>query len=233
MSRSSARAKDAANASRFAGQAAHDLQEPLRLLAGYLDLLQAHFDGELSLDAKRITMDAAATVDRMQHMVSGLLEYTRLSSRPRSTEPVPLARALADAQANLQLRLAEREGQVTHGALPIVSGDLSDFTRLFQNLLENAIKYRGDGPPRIHVSSEPAAGGWRIHVDDDGPGWPGEGRDRLFQPFARLHDESIEGLGLGLAGVRAIVDRYHGTVRAADAPGGGARVEIFLPGASS
>lgn len=214
----------------FASQVAHDIQEPLRLVAGYLDLLQAHFDGKLDLDGKQVTRDAAAAVDRMQRMVGGVLEFTRFSSPPARSDPVPLDRALADAEANLGRRLAERGGTIVRGDLPTAMGDVSDFTRVFQNLIDNALKYGAPRSPTIHVSSERTTGGWRIYVDDNGPGWPKEGRDRLFQPFARLHGEGPDGLGLGLAGVRAILDRYHGAVRALDAPSGGARVEIFLPG---
>lgn len=214
--------------SRFAGQAAHDIQEPLRLIHGYLDLLCSHLDGKSKLDAPKLAHEARDTAERMQRLVTSLLEYTRVANAQPHREPVPLGKALGDAMANLRLRLHETGAQVTHGPLPTLRGDEAQLARLFQNLIENSLKYHGPRAPCIHVASARTSDGWVVTVDDNGPGWPKAGRDRLFQPFTRLHDDQTPGAGLGLAAVRAIVERHGGIVRAVDAPAGGARVEITL-----
>lgn len=216
---------------RFAGQAAHDIQEPLRLLRGYLDLLCAHFDGKAKLDAPKLARDARDTADRMGLLVTSLLEYTRVASREPNVEAVPLGPALADAVANLRLRLLETGGQVTHGPLPTVTADAGDIVRLFQNLIENSLKYSGGRAPVVHVTALRDKEDWLVTVDDNGPGWPKEGRERLFTPFVRLHNgDSLPGAGLGLASVRAIADRHLAAVSADDAPGGGARISIRFRG---
>ena len=212
----------------FAAQAAHDIQEPLRLLHGYLDLLCSHLDGKARLDAPALAHEAKDTAERMQRLVTSLLEYAQVANAQPRRDAVPLAKALGEAMANMRLRIHETGAQVTHGPLPTVRGDEAQLARLFQNLLENGLKYRGVREPVIHVTSARVEGGWVVTFDDNGPGWPAVGRDRLFQPFARLHDDQTPGAGLGLAAVRAIVERHGGAVRALDAPAGGARVEILL-----
>lgn len=214
--------------SRFVGQAAHDVQEPLRLLRGYLDLLQLHLEGKAALDAPKLARDAIETADRMQMLVASLLDYTRAANQPLNREPIPLGVALADAAANMRLRIKETGAHVTHGPLPTLVADRGQLTRLFQNLIENSIKYSSNRAPVIHVAAQKAASGWTITVDDNGPGFPKQGRERLFEPFARLHGAQLPGSGLGLASVRSIVERMGGSIEALDNPSGGARVQIQL-----
>lgn len=221
-----------AQLSRFAGQAAHDLQEPLRLLHGYLDVLCDHLDGRIQVDARAVAHDARDTAERMLLLVGGLLDHTRLVSQPPRVDRVHTGDALDDAIANLQLRLQETGGRVTRDQLPVLSTDRAQLARLFQNLVDNSLKYRGERAPVIHVSSTREGAGFAIHVDDNGPGFPRAGRERLFEAFTRLHSSATPGAGLGLASVRAIAERHGWTVEAADAPGGGARVTIHVRGAT-
>lgn len=217
-----------AQLSRFASQAAHDLQEPLRLIHGYLELLAIHHEGKLKLDAPKLARDALETTDRMQRLVTSLLDYARATSQPMKLEPLPLGLALADAVANLHLRIRGAGAQVTHGPLPTLAGDRGQITRLFQNLIDNSIKYADGRRPVVHVASRATNDGWLITVDDNGPGFPRVGRERLFEPFARLHVGDVPGAGLGLASARSVVERMGGRLVATDAPGGGARIEIHL-----
>lgn len=214
---------------RFAGQAAHDLQEPLRLLSGYLDLLCLHEDGKARINASKLAHDAKDTSDRMQRLVASLLAYARLEAEAPREEPVPLALALGDAVANLHRRVQETRAQITHGSLPTIQGDRGNLARLLQNLVENSLKYADERPPVVHVHATRDAEGWAITVDDNGPGFPTKGRERLFEPFARLHGASTPGAGLGLAAAREIVRQHHGTIAALDAPSGGARILIRIP----
>lgn len=216
--------------SRFAGQAAHDIQEPLRLIAGYLDLLVAHAEGRLELDAPRITREARDAAHRAQELVASLLDFTRASKRdPARERDVPLAESVDAALDNLRLRLTETGARVTHDKLPIVHGDATQLSRVFQNLVENSLKYATSRAPVVRIAAREEPSAWIITVDDNGDGFPKEGRDRLFEPFSRLHGGGTPGAGLGLAMVRAIVERHGGRVRALDSPEGGARVEMRFP----
>jgi len=214
--------------SRFAGQAAHDLQEPLRLVSGYLDLICARFEGKADVDAPRLARDAKEAADRMQLLVAGLLDYTRVTNQHPPPQSVPLAKALTDATSNLRLRLRETGAQVTHGPLPTIQGSRTQLARVFQNLIENSLRYHARRAPVVHVMSEERDGEWIILVDDNGPGWPELGREQLFRPFAHLNTDS-PGTGLGLAIVRGILEQHGGRALAADAPGGGARIELHFP----
>lgn len=222
-----------AMASRFATEAAHDLQEPLRLLSGYLDLVCAHLDGKVTLHGSKLAHEARATTERMQKLVGSLLESSRVATAPLPDTVIALADPLDDAVKNMRLRLAETGAVVTHGPLPSVRGDTTQLTRLFQNIIENSLKYAGGAAaPVVHVTAQHHAGAWMIVVDDNGPGWPPHGRERLFRPFTRLHGGDVPGNGMGLAMVRAIVEHHGGHVEATDAPQGGARVQITFPEAS-
>lgn len=211
-------------------QAAHDLQEPLRLLAGYLDLLVAHHEGRLALDAPRLTREARDTTRRMQDLVASLLDLSRREVvDPQAAPLVPLGAALGDALGNLHLRLRETGAEVVNGPLPAIHGDRAQLARIFQNLVENSLKYAlPERPPVVRIMARDQGEHWLVTVDDNGPGWPREGREHLFEPFARLRSDA-PGAGLGLAMVRAIVERHEGHVAATDAPHGGARVEIRFP----
>lgn len=218
-------------------QAAHDLQAPLQLLSGYLDLLVAHLDQQAPLDGSKLAHDARDTADRMQRLVTSVLDEARSTAdaaRPPSTPrvEVQLWVALADAEKNLTRKIRETGAHiVVAGELSTLRGDRGQLARLFQNVLENSLKYAsvpGAPPPEVRISMMQTVTELVLCIDDNGPGWP-PGRERLFQPYVRLHGNAKPGAGLGLAAVRQIVENMGGRVRAVDAPSGGARIEMRFP----
>lgn len=206
------------DALRFAAQAAHDIQEPLRLVTGYLDLLVAHFDGKVSLDPATLAREARAASLRMQSLVGDLLEHARSGRSELSIEDVALDASLDDALRNLAGAIQRSAAHIERAPLPTVRADRVLMTRLFQNLVSNAVKFRAPGSaPRIRVYADQGT----VFVEDHGLGLPTEDESRLFEPFRRAHDD-IPGTGLGLASCRAIVERHDGRIWATPTQGGGA-----------
>jgi len=203
----------------FAYAASHDLQEPLRMVSSYLRLIEQRYADELDEDGEEFIEFAVDGADRMRNMVEGLLEYSRVDTRGDPFEPVDLNAVLDDVREDLQVRIAETGAEITAADLPRVRGDRGQLRQLFQNLLDNAIEYSGDDPPRIDVSVEENDPEYAISVRDRGIGIPAADSERVFEVFQSLHapgDHS--GTGIGLALCERIVER-HG-VRASDASPG-------------
>lgn len=217
---------------RFAYAASHDLQEPLRMVSSYLQLLERRYADVLDEDGEEFIEFAVDGADRMREMIQGLLEYSRIDSRGKHLEPVDLDTVLADVYDNLQVRIEETDAEITSEDLPRVAGDAGQLRQLFQNLLANAIEYSGDEPPRIHLSVERSGSMWEIAVTDEGIGIGPEQADRIFRVFERLHSrEDHPGTGIGLALCQRIVERHGGEIWVESEPGEGSTFSVTLSAA--
>ncbi|MFB1062558.1 ATP-binding protein [Natrinema sp. H-ect4] len=197
----------------FAYAASHDLQEPLRMVTSYLQLLDTRYGDAFDEDGQEFLAFAVDGAERMHEMIDGLLEYSRVETRGDPLEPVDLDAVLEDVIDDLQLQIDETDAEVTSDELPVVEGDASQLRQVFQNLLDNALTYYADGPPRVAVTAERSGGAWEISVRDEGIGIDPDEQDRVFTVFDRLHThEEYEGTGIGLALCRRIVERHGGAI---------------------
>ncbi|HEV7590760.1 MAG TPA: PAS domain S-box protein [Longimicrobium sp.] len=218
----------------FASIVSHDLQEPLRVVASYVQLLAERYQGELDERASRWIGFTVGAVERMQRLIAGLLALAQVRTDGAQLTPTSLAAAVARAWEHLEPRHDGSGARLTHGPLPTLVADSTQLEQLFQNLLGNAIKYRRPGvPPRIHVSAERRAGEsgaeWELAVRDNGIGLEVEDAGRIFEIFQRLHrDDEYEGAGIGLAICRKIVERHGGRIRVESLPGQGAAFRFTL-----
>jgi len=215
----------------FAYVASHDLQEPMRMVANYVELLAERYSGALDERADKYIRFASEGARRMQHLVSDLLAYSRLGSRRMRMAAVDTRRCLAHAVQSLDRTIAETGATIDTGDLPTVRGDPGMLDLVFQNLLGNAIKFRSDAAPVIRVGAVREGEEWRFTVADNGIGIDMQFADRIFQMFQRLHERSrYDGSGMGLAIVKRIVEQHEGRVWIVSAPGGGTQVHFTLRG---
>ncbi len=197
----------------FAYVASHDLQEPLRMIASYVQLLQRRYSDRLGEDADEFIAYAVDGAKRMQGLIHGLLQYSRVGTHGKPFEAIDCETILDKALANLQLLLAESGAQVTHDPLPTLFADSTQLVQLFQNLIDNACKFQDDTTPQIHVSARLERGQWLFSVHDNGIGIDPEYAERIFIIFQRLHGrEAFPGTGLGLAICKKIVERHGGRI---------------------
>ncbi|MDX1619968.1 MAG: ATP-binding protein [Nitriliruptorales bacterium] len=198
---------------RFAAVASHDLQEPLRMVASYTELLARDYGDELGEEARELMDYAVDGARRMRTLITDLLQYSRLRTRAEDHVPVDLNDAVTDALRDLRLAIEEADALVEVGDLPTVRGEPAQLRLLFQNLIGNAVKYRSDAQPRVTVQGEPDGDGWKLQVSDNGIGIPPDRREEIFEPFRRLHGRSdYPGTGIGLAICRRIVERHGGRI---------------------
>lgn len=229
----------------FAYVASHDLQEPLRMITSYTQLIAKRYHEKLDQDARDFMHFAVDGAMRMQKLIQGLLEYSRVGSRGKPLEPTDTGNALGGAMANLRIAIEESRAKVTHDALPTLMADPIQLTQLFQNLIGNALKFRGEAPPAIHVSAErrarPESGApnapaeeWVFHVRDNGIGIEPQYFERIFVIFQRLHTQDrYPGTGIGLAICRKIVERHGGRIWLESKPGEGTCFHFTLPAATA
>ncbi|QSX00736.1 MEDS domain-containing protein [Haloterrigena alkaliphila] len=214
----------------FAYAASHDLQEPLRMVTSYLQLLEQRYADAFDEDGEEFLEFAVDGAERMRDMIDGLLEYSRIETRGDPFEPVELDTVLDDVLADLQLQIDETDAEIAAAELPRVTGDASQLRQVFQNLLNNAIQYSGDEPPRVHVYANRRGREWVISVRDDGIGIDPEDQDRVFTVFDRLHSrDEYEGTGIGLALCQRIVERHGGDIWVDSEPGEGSTFSFTLP----
>lgn len=217
---------------RFAYVASHDLQTPLRSIAGFMQLVQRAAAGKLDAGADDWMRRVVDNTHRMQALIRDLLAYARVDTRARPFVSVPLVTVFDSVTDLLDASIRDAKAEVTRGELPTVMGDPSQLTQVLQNLVANAITYHGDQPPRVHVSAAPdgAGGGYTICVSDNGIGIDAAHHERIFEIFHRLHtQQAYPGTGLGLAVCRRVVSRHGGRIWAESHPGAGSRFKFTLP----
>jgi len=216
----------------FAATAAHDVQEPLRMVSQYLGLLEKRYGNELDEDAIEYLEFAVDGADRMQTLVNDLLDYARVEGDGTSFERVDLNDVLADVRTDLKVRIAESDAEISAEELPAVEGNAGQLRQLFQNLLQNAIEYSGDAPPRIRVGAERAGSEWRVTVRDEGIGIDADAQERIFELFERLDAGSDHnGSGIGLALCHRIAEHHGGEIEVESEPGRGTTFSVTVSAA--
>lgn len=219
-----------ADLQQFAYVASHDLQEPLRMVSSYTQLLAKRYKGKLDADADEFIAFAVDGAGRMQKLIQDLLAYSRVSTGGRRFEPTSVGIALNSALDNLVNAVKESRAEITHDPLPAVMGDEKQLVQLFQNLLSNAVKFSGEQAPRIHVSAKRSAGEWVFSIHDNGIGIDPQYADRIFVIFQRLHTrEEYPGTGIGLAICKKIVERHGGRMWVESELGKGATFYFTIP----
>jgi signal transduction histidine kinase len=197
----------------FAYVASHDLQEPLRMVASYCQLLQRRYAGKLDAGADEFIGFAVEGAERMRQLINDLLVYSRVGTKAKPFAEVAMEQVLEQALANLAVAIAESGARVTHDPLPAVFGDAVQLLQLLQNLVGNAIKFRGEAAPEVHVDALHRDDRWLIRVRDNGIGIEAPYLERIFLIFQRLHTrQQYPGTGIGLAVCKKIVDRHGGRI---------------------
>ena len=215
----------------FAFAASHDLQEPLRMITSYSQLLVKGYRDRPEADAKIWVEFITEGTRRMQALLADLLAYTQLGAETQEIAPVDLNGVFRAAVENCKAAVAESGAEVSCDPLPTVPGHEPHFLQLLQNLIGNSLKYRGGRPPRIQVFAQEEKGGWLIGVKDNGIGIAPEYHRQIFAAFKRLHGRNIPGTGIGLAICQRVVNRYGGRIWVDSQEGQGATFYFTLPAA--
>jgi chemotaxis family two-component system sensor kinase Cph1 len=217
----------------FAYVASHDLQEPLRMVSSYVQLLARRYKEKLDSDADDFITFAVDGANRMQSLIRDLLAYSRVGTKGKGFEPTPCESVLDITLANLQFAIEENAARVTHDPLPTVLADPSQLAQLFQNLIANAIKFRRQEAPHVHLAAERHENEWLFSIRDNGIGIDEEYRERIFEIFQRLHGRNdYPGTGIGLALCKKIVERHGGRIWVMSDPGRGSTFHFTLPSES-
>ena len=214
----------------FAYVASHDLQTPLRAISGYLNLLTKRCEGKLEGDADRFIQRTHENVLRMQRLIQDLLTFSRLTTRARPFQPTDLNQVLGEVLEMLQPAIEESGAKILPQPLPTIRADYSQFLQLFQNLIGNALKFRNNRPPEVHIDSQRFEGAWLFSVKDNGIGIDPQYSDRIFLIFQRLHTvDQYPGTGIGLAICKKIVERHGGRIWVESQPGEWADFKFLIP----
>lgn len=215
----------------FANVASHDLQEPLRMVASYTQLLAKRYEGRLDSDADEFIAYAVDGCNRMQGLIEDLLTFSRVGANPRVLRQVSSEASLNESLMNLAIAVNESGAVVTHDTLPTIKIDNTQLALVFQNLVGNAIKYRGIEAPRVHISATRNGGqGWIFSVRDNGMGIDVQYFERIFVLFQRLHGRNeFKGTGIGLAICKKIVERWGGRIWVESKPEIGSTFYFSLP----
>ena len=218
----------------FAYVASHDLQEPLRKITSFCQALKTRYEGQLDERAEQYIDFAVDGAKRMQVLINDLLTFSRVGRGGRVEEPVELGDVVAAAEAALSGSLERVGGEVSVGRLPLIRGDRAQLISLFQNLISNALKFRGSEPPRVLIEAQRRGEQWELSCADNGIGIDAEYAERIFLIFQRLHSrESYDGSGIGLALCRKIVEYHGGHIWLDTGYANGARFRFTLPDAAA
>jgi light-regulated signal transduction histidine kinase (bacteriophytochrome) len=214
----------------FAYVASHDLQEPLRMVTSYVQLLERRYKDKLDKDANEFIDFAVDGAMRMHRLINDLLTYSRVGTRGKELAPTDSEAVFEQSLSNLHVAIEEKGAQVTHEPLPKVMADDVQLGQLFQNLVGNAIKFQGEEQPQVHISAYQSNGEWVFSVKDNGIGIDPEFKERIFVIFQRLHGkDKYPGTGIGLAVCKKIVERHGGRIWVESDLGKGATFYFTLP----
>ena len=214
----------------FAYVASHDLQEPLRAVSGFATLLQQRYQGKLDDKADAWIANAVDGAARMQSLIGDLLGYSRVGTKGGALQPTQTQSSLDTALRNLAASIQDAEAVITADPMPVVWADAIQLTQLFQNLIGNAIKFRSDRRPEVHVGARREQDAWLFWVRDNGIGLAPEYAERIFLIFQRLHTRKrYDGTGIGLAVCKKIVERHGGTIWIESQPGEGVTFYFTIP----
>ncbi len=219
----------------FSFVVSHDLQTPLLTVASYLKLALRRCTGKIDAESESFLKESVEALNRMQARVRGLLEYSLVGGREQAPGPVDLKEILTQSLSDLSAGIRETGARVIVGELPVIRADGNQMAQLFQNLISNALKFRGKSPPEIVISAERRGyGEWLFSVRDKGIGIPGEAKSRIFELFTRGHPSGgTGGDGIGLAVCKRIVEGHGGTIWVESEEGNGSTFFFTLPGAES
>lgn len=214
----------------FAYAASHDLQEPLRMITAYLQLLSQRYEGQLDKEADEFIGYAVDGAKRMRQLITDLLAYSRVEQGNRTFTELSLEKILQQALLNLDISIQENQAIITHDPLPTVTAEKTQMLQLFQNLLSNAIKFRKQEAPLIHISAHQEKNAWVIRITDNGLGIDPKQAERIFTIFHRLHtQQEYPGTGIGLAICKKIVLNHGGTIWVESEPEVGSTFAFTLP----
>jgi len=222
-------ARSNAELEQFAYIASHDLQEPLRMVSGFTQLLERRYRGKLDRSADEFIAYIMDGTSRMQRMIEDLLAYSRVGTRGKPFELIDCEDALNQSMANLKVAIEHSGAVITRDPLPAVTADASQMIQLFQNLISNAIKFRREEPLRVHISDGRKGDEWVFSVKDNGIGIAPEFMGRLFQIFQREYTSEYPGTGIGLAICKRIVERHSGRIWAESVQGRGSTFYFTIP----
>lgn len=223
-------AKSNADLQHFAYVASHDLREPLRMITSFLQLLERRYNDKLDQDANEFIGFAVDGAKRLNDMINDLLEFSQVTSKERENQKVNLEYVIEETLINLKVQIQENNAVITHERLPVVNGDEKLLVNLFQNLIGNAIKYRSEKNPEIHISFKQEEHQYLFSVRDNGIGIDSEHLNRIFTIFQRLHrNDEYGGTGIGLAIVEKILDQHGGKIWAESELGLGTTFYFTIP----
>jgi light-regulated signal transduction histidine kinase (bacteriophytochrome) len=214
----------------FAYVASHDLQEPLRMVSSFTQLIERRYKDKLDKDADDFINFAVDGANRMQRLINDLLDYSRVTTRGKKFVRVDVGSIVGQVFANLQQRIEESHALITQDDLPVIEADESQMARLFQNLIDNALKFRRDASPCVHISARKEGGFHVFAVSDNGIGIDSQYADRIFQVFQRLNtSQDYPGTGIGLAICKRIVERHGGKIWLESEVGNGSKFFFTIP----
>jgi signal transduction histidine kinase len=213
----------------FAYVASHDLQEPLRTITSFSQLLATRYRGSLDSDADEFIGYIVSSSRRMTDLINGLLALVRLRKAGQPTAPVSFEHLLEQAEISLQASIRENNATITHGPLPSLVVDSVQFSQVLQNLLSNAMKYRRQADPVIEMTAEKDSSNWIFSIKDNGQGFDPQFAERIFGLFQRLQNRDVDGTGMGLSIARKIVERHGGRMWAQSTQGEGSTFSFSLP----
>lgn len=214
----------------FAYVASHDLQEPLRMVSSYVQLLARRYKGKLDSDADEFINYAVDGANRMKGLINDLLTFSRVGTRGKEFSPVELNSVIEVVLSNLQVAIEENNAVITCDELPKVLADEGQMVQLFQNLIGNALKFRSEEPPKIHIGIKQEKEDWLFSISDNGIGIDPQFSERIFIIFQRLHTrEEYPGTGIGLSICRKIIERHGGRIWVESQPGQGSTFYFTLP----